>query len=131
MVIDTLMMFSDKQTVATGASESMVDFGQKDPRTGLCGGSNMFIVALPGEDFKATDIAFDVQHSDDGKSFTTLVKVPAVAGTAFKMLALPMPVYHKRYVRLNYTVTGGSGTISAVVTDSLQDVEPIQDRELY
>ena len=32
MVIDSLMMFSDKQSVATGTSQNMIDFGQKDPQ---------------------------------------------------------------------------------------------------
>lgn len=131
MVIDSLMMFSDKQSVATGTSQNMIDFGQKDPRTGLADEANMYIVVLPGEGFKVTDIAVDVQHSDDGSTFADLIKLPAVAGTNFNWFAVPMPAFHKRYLRLKYTVTGGSGVLNAMVTTSIQDVEPLTDRELY
>lgn len=131
MIIDTLMVFSDKQAAASGVSQNVVDFGQPDPRTGLAGSTDLFIVALPSEDFAGT-IAFDVEHSDDNATFTKLLSVPATDSFATTHLALPMPVYHKRYLRLKYTVTSGAGTITALVTDNIQDAEhEIAGRELY
>lgn len=130
MVIDSLMVFSDKQAAATGTSQSVVDFGQPDPRTGLAGSTDLFIVAIPSSDFAGT-IAFDVEHSDDNNTFTKLLSIPATDSFAENHLAIPMPVYHKRYMRLKYTVTSGAGTITALVTNSIQDVKPIEGRELY
>ena len=130
MVIDTLMVFSDKQAAATGTSTNIVDFGQPDPRTGLAGSTDLFIVAIPSEDFAGT-IAFTVEHSDNGSSFETLLSIPSTDSFAENHLAIPMPVYHKRYMRLSYTVTGGAGTVTALVTNSLLDFKPIEGRELY
>lgn len=131
MVIDTLMTFSDKQAAATGNSKNVVDFGQSDPRTGLAGSTDLFIVAIPSEDF-AGSIAFDIEHSDDNATFTKLLSIPETESFATTHLAIPMPVYHKRYMRLKYTVTDGAGTITALVTDNIQDVNyEIAGRELY
>lgn len=126
MVLDVLSMFSNGASVETGNS-SVLDFGQADARSGLARKLDLCIVVQPGEGFAASSFAFDVQHSDDNSTFTTLISVPA--STAFEGAVVPMPVDHKRYIRLAYTVTGGAGKVNAAVTDSLQDLDLI-DQEI-
>ena len=65
-----------------------------------------------------TSITFELQHSADGSSYTTLVQYPAQTSIAKgDKFYLMVPDNHYRYLQLYYTIVGTftAGTITAVL----------------
>lgn len=127
MIIDALLQFSDAQTLtASAASTKTLDFSQEQPDLGL--NTNLCVVVVPTTEFAGTSPTLKIELQDcdtDNGSFTTVLSTGALDATKLKAntpLILPMPIKHRRYVKLNYTIggTASAGAVSAYVTDSLQ-----------
>lgn len=123
-IFDADLMFSDNQAVtATASSETVIDCGQELLTTGLNGAMELFVAVIPTTDFTGTgSIQVSLQHSDtkDG-SYSVVKALPDTAATEFKRSLIPMPLVHKQFLKLVYTVTGtvADGKISAGITRSV------------
>lgn len=133
MIIDKFLQLSDKQTVsATTPSTHEVDFGQPTPNLGLNSQPLYVVVTVAEAASGAGKINFALQHSDTvGSGYADALNgvVPAADLKAGAQVVLPMPIKHKRFVRLNYTVDGavGSGKFSAQIVAGLQANTPPAD----
>lgn len=133
MIIDKLLQVSDDQAVtATAPSTDVIDFGQTTPNTGMT--DRLHMVITVGETVTATGAAtvtFTVQDSANGSAFADVVASAAVSKASLAagaQVVIPMPVQHRRYVRLNYTVDTGpltAGKFSAQVVAGLQLNTPL------
>lgn len=133
MIIDKFLQLSDKQTVsATAPSTHEVDFGQPTPNLGLSSQPLYVVVTVAEAATGAGKINFALQHSaTSGTGYADVLNgvVPAADLKAGAQVVLPMPVNHKRFVRLNYTVDGavGSGKFSTQIVAGLQANTPPAD----
>lgn len=123
-IFDADLMFSDNQAVtATASSETVIDCGQELLTTGLNGAMELFVAVIPTTDFTGTGtIQVSLQDCDTKTgTFTDLTALPSVTATAFKRSLIPMPLVHKQFLKLKYTVTGtvADGKISAGITRSV------------
>lgn len=133
MIIDKLLQVSDAQAVTvTAASTDVIDFGQANPNTGLTDHLSMAItVDEAATAVGAATVTFAVQDSADNSSFADVAVTAAVAKTdltAGAQFVIQMPVKHRRYVRVNYTVATGPLTAGKF---SAQAVAGIQQNRAY
>lgn len=134
MIIDKALQVSNKQAVtATAPSSDVIDFGQATPNTGTADAYLQIGVGQTAAAAGAATVQFVLQDSADGSSFTDVVSTQAVALSGLKagaQFVLPMPVTHRRYVRVNYVVATGpltAGQFSAQVVMGLQLNTPTPD----
>lgn len=133
MIIDKFLQLSDKQTVsATAPSTHEVDLGQPAPNPGLNSQPLYVVVTVAEAASGAGKINFALQHSaTSGSGYTDALNgvVPASELKAGAQVVLPMPIQHKRFIRLNYTVDGavGNGKFSAQIVAGLQANTPPAD----
>lgn len=128
MIIDHFLKLSTKQSVtATAPSTDVVDFGQAAPNTGMHDRLYMVITV----DTAATaggnaTVTFTIQDSANNSTWADVASTAAIGKDALTkgaMLVIPMPVQHRRYVRLNYVVDTGpltAGDFSAQIVEGLQ-----------
>lgn len=133
MLIDNFLTVSDKQAVtATAASTDVIDFDQANPNTGMSGGLSMVVsVDTTATSAGASTVAFQVQDCDTSNgTYVTIAssgaigKADLVKGAQF---IIPMPLEHRQFVRLNYTVGTAdltAGKFNATVTNSIQLNKP-------
>jgi hypothetical protein len=128
MIIDKLLQVSDDQAVTTtAASTDVIDFGQANPNSGM---SDMLkMVVTVGEAVTAdgaATVTIAVQDSADNSSWATIASTTAIGKADLglgKQIVIPMPVQHRRYVRVNYTVATGpltAGAFSAQIVTGIQ-----------
>lgn len=128
MIIDHFLKVSNNQAVTASApSTDTIDFGQAKPNTGLHDRLEMVVtVGATATAAGAATVTFAIQDSADGTSFADVLAsapVPVANLAAGAQVVIPMPVQHRRYVRLNYTVDTGpltGGTFSAQVVEGIQ-----------
>ena len=116
-MIDSQLIYSDKQTLATGDSTNTIDFKYKWNKTGA------FLQLIGHGITVATAVQVTVKDSDDGVTFTdrevqTFTVANIMAGQCAIALARPL----KRFTKLTYTVTGAPGAgsaITAFITEAL------------
>lgn len=132
MIIDHFLKVSNNQAVtASAASTDTIDFGQTGPNTGLHDRLDMVItVGAAATAAGAATVTFTIQDSANGSSFADVLAsraTPIAELKAGAQVILPMPAKHRRYVRVNYTVTDGpltGGTFSAQVVEGVQANTP-------
>ena len=118
MLLDKALLFSDAQavTVTAASTEALdmkaVDMGNGNPLTVQCAIGTAFV--------GGTSLAVAIQDCDtEGGVYKTVVSTAAIVTadlTAGKVIELgTLPLGTKRFVRLNYTVSGAytAGTINA------------------
>lgn len=125
MIYDRLLTFMSGTNAASSITSSVVDLGQAEPRLGLIG-RPLFIVVRPNDSYVATTTTVAVYDSADNSTFACLETTSAMSD--FEGVVIPVPVDHKRYLRLNLTLTAGTGVtlagkLNAFITDNLQDWE--------
>lgn len=134
MLIDSLLQFSDKQSVtATGPSANTIDFKQPTPTTGA-NFTPLYAVMTINETFKGiTGLTLNIQDSDqETTGFTTCLTLPAISSkdlVAGKSFVFPVPVKHKRYMRAHYTVagTGTAGSLSVSLVQGFDNNVALPD----
>lgn len=116
MIIDKFLQVSDDQAVtATAVSTDVIDFGQANPNTG--NNFPTYLVVTVGETVTAAGdatVTVQLQDSADNSSYATIAATSAIGKAdlgAGKQIVIPMPVEHRRYVRVNYVV--GTGPLTA------------------
>ena len=127
-MLDQQNTFSDGQAITATALSKVVDMGEPgsdvngNPAPSDPGQSQLYVEARVTEDFATlTGLAVQVQESDnaDGSSGVTLLETPEillaalVAGYKFALGSLPAGIT-KRYLVLNYVVTGSDATAGAI-----------------
>ncbi|MDO4642522.1 MAG: hypothetical protein Q4A74_01625 [Cardiobacteriaceae bacterium] len=120
MIIDSLLRFSEAQA-ADGESTNTIDFKVKDPNLGMVD-KKMWVVVTGKEGFAAGDtMDVEIQHSEaETSGFSTVAQSGAQPFGVGKIIAMPLPLIHKRYLRLKYTKTGTGGKVDAQLVDGLQ-----------
>ena len=120
MIIDSLLRFSVGQS-ADGDSTNTIDCGVKAANYGMAD-RNLYIVVTGKEGFAAGDtLDVALQHSDEETAnFVTVAQTGAQPMGVGKQIAFPVPLVHKRYLRLKYTKTGTGGKVDAQMVDGLQ-----------
>ncbi len=123
-IFDADLMFSDKQAVtATANSTNIIDCGQALLTTGLNGAMDLYVAVIPTTDFTGTgSIQISLAHCDTKTgTYATLVALPDTAATSLDRVLIPMPMVHKQFLKLVYTVTGtvADGKFSAGITRSV------------
>ena len=114
MIFDKQNMFSLKQAVAaTAVSTDVVDLGPGDT-----GASDRPYLSVTAIGFAAGSIVVEMQTSDAAafSAVKTVATYPVAAADLKKggqVVSAKLPKGMQRYARLNYTVTGASGTITA------------------
>lgn len=139
MILDNNLMFSDAQSVATGASTNTIDlsaigtpaYANTATSRDLGKGVKIpLLVQIVETVAGATALSVEVQTSDTEAftSSTTLASASFPALTAGSRCGLPVIPYGecKRYMRLYYTATGTAtaGKVSAGITAGNDETAP-------
>jgi hypothetical protein len=134
MILDYENMFSKDQAVtATGASPNTVDLGPGD--AGPSERASLFVSAWPAFSGTGT-LTINLQTSDAVGTDGSLTDPVTIAGYAVsndalaaggKLMAARLPHGCKRYLRLNYAVSGSiaDGKLTAGLTWDVQAEEQI------
>ncbi len=108
MIIDKSLLFSEGQTVSATAASTAIDVGKGD-----LGASPMELVVTVGADAAgAGSLVVSLESSDTTAAgdFTALVSSRSLTSVDLKagasVLPIQVPRGAKRYLRLNYVVTG-------------------------
>lgn len=122
----TLRMSEDQAVTATAVSSTVIDLGadHEDLGTGL----DVFIECRIGADFATNDsIQASLQDSANDSSFADIIAGPVVlvadAIEGKRLLGTLVPIGHRRYLRMNYTVAGSNasaGTVDAHIVNDMQ-----------
>lgn len=123
--MDAKLVFCEAKAVTAAATSDAIDFGQTAPTTGLDDRQLFAVVTFPTA-LAGTGATLQVklQDSADGKAFADVLSTAAITAAdlaAQKSLVLPLPVKHKRYLRLSFTPAGTptAGTATAFITDAI------------
>jgi hypothetical protein len=122
MILDANLLFSDAQKITSTATSEVVDL--KAPGDAV--GQELLIRAVVGEAFAGlTSLQIKIQTSADDSTWEDVLLTPAIAAAKLtkgkEILAVRVPKGLKRYVRLNYTVSGtaSAGTLTAFMSKEL------------
>lgn len=134
-IFDNELMFSEAQAVtATSTSTNVIDCGQGLLTTGLNGAMDLFVLCVPVADFTGSgSLQIALEHCDTkAGTYEALTSLPDTAATALKRVLIPLPLEHKRFLRLKYTVTGSvaDGKLTAGITRSV-DLQQVYKAEDY
>lgn len=109
----------------TAASTNAIDIGLATPNIG--DGTPKRVEVIVNTTFAGgTSIKATLEESADDSTYTTLLDSPVVLTAAAlkgkKLLSVPLPTQHKRYLRINYTVVGTmtAGKVDAFVCEAAQ-----------
>ena len=128
MYIDKALQMSNAQAVTvTAPSTDVVDFGQVNPNSGF---SDMLKVVVTtgvaATAAGAATVTVTAQDSADNSSWADIASTAAIPKASLVIgyqAVIPMPLFHRRYVRVNYTVATGpltAGTFSAQIVTGIQ-----------
>ncbi len=120
-MIDIKLAFCEKADAKTAITSNVIDFLQKAPTTGL-NDRPLYVVCKFPTALAGTSIVIAVEDSDDKSSFKPVVQTGTlVPADTKKGIVLPMPIKHRRYVRLTTTPTSiTGGTMTAYLSDVIE-----------
>lgn len=122
MIADVLLDFyRDADLKAALTTSKVVDLKQDHPNLGSC--VPPFYVILKVKDTSGDGtVTFNLQDSADNATFATVASV-TVAGKDLVDTAIPVPVKHRRYLKLVTAVTGTvAGTLQRAVLNNVYDL---------
>lgn len=119
MVYDELLSLAEDKGLGTAVAGTAVDLGQEKPGLGAL--KPPFYALLFTKDAAgAGSVTFKIQDSDDNSTFTDAVSFTLTAGKIPANMAIPLPLQHKRYVRLATTVTAtDSNTVAGTLVKAV------------
>ena len=119
MVYDELLSLAENKGLGTTVTGTAVDLGQEKPGLGAL--KPPFYALLFTKDAAgAGSVTFKIQDSDDNSTFTDAVSFTLTAGKIPANMAIPLPLQHKRYVRLATTVTStDSNTVAGTLVKAV------------
>lgn len=117
-MFDAGMILCEGKSIATAITSESYDFGQAAPASGAYADPIVVVVQAKGATTGAgssNSVTFKIQDSDNDSTFADVLTLPAVPGEDVAAgLVIPLPIKHRRYVKLVTTVTGTvTGTIDA------------------
>lgn len=123
MIYDKTLEFCEKKSVGAAITSDVLDLKQEHPNTGSCTPPFylvLFPLAVSGT--SETDaITFTLEDSADNSTFSALLSVTALANSMKHAVSIPMPVVHRRYLRLTTTITGTpKGTLTAILNNHIE-----------
>ncbi len=115
---DSALQFSKAQELTgTAVSENVIDFVSSGSARG-----KVIDIRLVGTAPASGTLTIEIQDSEDGNSFTAKSKSAAVPVTGQKagvcFFTMAMPADHRRFVRLNFTVSTAM-TVNAILNTDL------------
>ena len=99
MVYDELLSMAEDKGLGTAITSTAVDLGQEKPGLGALKPPFYALLFTKGAT-GAGSVTFKIQDSDDNSTFTDAVSFTLTAGKIPENMAIPLPLTHKRYVRL-------------------------------
>lgn len=119
MIYDELLSLAENKGLGTAVTGTAVDLGQEKPGLGAL--KPPFYALLFTKDAAgAGSVTFKIQDSDDNTNFTDAVSFTLTAGKIPANMAIPLPLQHKRYVRLATTVTAtDSNTVAGTLVKAV------------
>lgn len=119
--MDIKLAFCEKKAATNAITSDVIDFLQKAPTTGL-NDRPLYVVCKFPTALAGTSIVIAIEDSDNNSDFApVLVSGTLKPADTTKGLALPMPVKHRRYVRLKTTPTSiTGGTMTAYLSDVIE-----------
>lgn len=135
-----LILSEDQDLTGLAAGENVdstniIDFGISEPNKGLAF-TPLFLVVKPSVDFASggsATVTITVKHSADNSSYSTLYTTDAIAVATLKsgypVFLVQLPVYHKRYLKVNYAV-GVAALTTATINADLQVSPEVRRDEL-
>lgn len=124
-MMDFKLVFCEAKSLASTITSEVLDFTQEMPNSGTYPLYMILRFPQAGTGAGSTNsVTFKLQDSADGSSdWKDVAVTPAIAGVDLKgVLVLPMPMKHRRYVKLVTTV---EGTVTGTVTAYISDQYPI------
>ncbi len=119
MVFDKLLSLCEGKPLGTALTSDSVDLGQEKPGLGALVPA-FYCLVFTKDAAGEGSVTFKIQDSDDNSSFSDLVSVTLVAKNIAQNMAIPMPLTHKRHVRLVTTVsTADSKTVSGTIVEAV------------
>lgn len=122
MIFDEKLLFSKDQALTTTAAST--DVLDMENRTKVGRGKPLRVVVVVTEDFDGgTNLDIALQDSADDSSFANVATTGATLTaslTAGKTFEFKLPSEIRRYLRLNYTITG-THTAGKVYAGIVQD----------
>lgn len=121
MIADKLLQLCSAQDAKTALTGAALDLTQEYPNLGSLTPPFMLIVTPSGVSGTAP-ITFNIQDSADNSAWNTVISFTIKADDLKEVIAVPMPVKHRRYVRLTTTVDTtesktATGTFSAILNN--------------
>lgn len=119
MVYDELLSMAEDKGLGTAITSTAVDLGQEKPGLGALKPPFYALLFTKGAT-GAGSVTFKIQDSDDNSTFTDAVSFTLTAGKIPENMAIPLPLTHKRYVRLATTVTAtDSNTVAGTLVKAV------------
>ena len=122
MVADKLLELCNAQAAGTALTGTAIDLKQEHPNLGSMTPPFVMIIT-PAAVAGTAPITFNLQDSADGSSdWKTIATTTITADDFTEQAVVPLPVQHRRYLRLATTVDTSSsktatGTFSAVLNN--------------
>ena len=135
MMFDHKLLFCEAKALNAAADSDVLDFGQEHPNLGSL--AKLFVVLTFPEDGAGSGakVAFELQDSADKSDFAAVSSVTLDAASCTGQVILPLPVRHRRYLKLKLTPSGSvtAGKVTAVIADSfnlppedkIQGIDPV------
>lgn len=119
MIYDELLSLAENKGLGTAVTGTAVDLGQEKPGLGALKPPFYALLFTSGAT-GAGSVTFKIQDSDDNSTFTDAVSFTLTAGKIPANMAIPLPLRHKRYVRLATTVTAtDSNTVAGTLVKAV------------
>lgn len=131
MILDNALKLCEKKSVGSAITSDVIDLRQEWPNTGSLT-PPFYLVVFP-EALKGTGetdaITFTLEDSADNSKFVAIGQVTKIANEMKDAIAIPMPVTHRRYLRLKTANTGTpSGKITAYLNNyiDIKRTKPVE-----
>lgn len=119
MIYDELLSLAENKGLGTAVTGTAVDLGQEKPGLGALT-PPFYALIFTKDAAGAGSVTFKIQDSDDNSTFTDVVSFTLTAGKIPANMAIPLPLQHKRYVRLATTVTAtDSNTVAGTLVKAV------------
>lgn len=119
MIYDELLSLAENKGLGSAVTGTAVDLGQEKPGLGALEPPFYALLFTSGAT-GAGSVTFKIQDSDDNSTFTDAVSFTLTAGKIPANMAIPLPLQHKRYVRLATTVTAtDSNTVAGTLVKAV------------
>lgn len=104
MVYDELLSLAENKGLGTAITGTAIDLGQEKPGLGALKPAFYALLFTSGATGAGT-VTFKIQDSDDNSTFADVSSFTLTASKIPENMAVPLPLTHKRYVRLATTVS--------------------------